>query len=178
MFNNNQNAMEVFMMSVFGSDYYNTKYLNNNKFNNNNYNNNNNFNNNYNNFNHFINYNQNPYMNNEITNNDFWKHGYNTQSQQNIPQNPSNDQIYNCVFKTTQGFTFNIPFNAQRTTEDLIQTFFKRVDREDLFGKGAVFFLHNASRINHSSKQPIIKLFKTNISPIIMVSDVQNLIGA
>ena len=164
-------------MSVFGSDYYNTKYLNNNKFNNNNYNNNNNFNNNfnnnYNNFNHFINYNQNPYINN-----DFWKHGYNTQSQQNIPQNPSNDQIYNCVFKTTQGFTFNIPFNAQRTTEDLIQTFFKRVDREDLFGKGAVFFLHNASRINHSSKQPIIKLFKTNISPIIMVSDVQNLIGA
>ena len=140
MFNNNQNAMEVFMMSVFGSDYYNTKYLNNNKFNNNNYNNNNNFNNNYNNFNHFINYNQNPYMNNEINNNDFWKHGYNTQSQQNIPQNPSNDQIYNCVFKTTQGFTFNIPFNAQRTTEDLIQTFFKRVDREDLFGKGAVFF--------------------------------------
>ena len=168
MFNNNQNAMEVFMMSVFGSVYYSTKYLNNNNFNNNN------FNNNYNNFN---NYYQNPYMI-YANNNDFWKKGYNNISQQNIPQSPSKDQMYNCVFKTTQGFTFNIPFNAQRTTEDLIQTFFKRVDRLDLFGKDAVFFLHNASRINHGSKEPIIKLFKTNISPIIMVSDIQNLIGA
>ena len=198
MFNNtpmnqNNNAMEIFMMSVFGDDYYNTRYVNNNNNNNNNPNNNinnnyyknfnsnynNNYNNNYQNNNNFNNniYYQNLY-NGYAGNNNFWKHGYNTSITQNTPKIPAPEQMYNCVFKTTQGFTFNIPFNGKRTTQDLVLTFFRRVDREDLFKTNEIALLYNASKISFESEQQIIQLFKNNINPIIIVMDIKNLIGA
>ena len=170
--NQSNNAMEIFMMSVFGNDYYNTRYLNNN---NNNLNNtlNNNY---YNNFNK-INQNNSNYINNFYHQYD-WRDSYNIVTKQNTPKKPEPEQMYNCVFKTTQGFTFNIPFNGKRTTQDLVQTFFKRVDREDLFKTNEIALLFNASKIKFESNQPIIQLFKTNINPIIMVIDTKNLIGA
>ena len=178
--NQSNNAMQIFMMSVFGNDYFNPFYPNNNNFNNNNYNNNN-FNFNYPNNNNVNNngYYQNMYNNYFSNDDNSWKIIYITnKTPGNKPKKPTPDQMYNCVFKTTQGFTFNIPFNAQRTTEDLIQTFFKRVDREDLIKKNAISMLFNASKIPFNSKDKIINLFRNNINPIIMVLDVQNLIGA
>ena len=86
--------------------------------------------------------------------------------------------MYNCVFKTTQGFTFNIPFSAKRTIKDLVETFFKRVDREDLIDKNEIVLLFNASKIPFYSENIILNLFKNNINPIIMVLDTKNLIGA
>ena len=188
--NQSNNAMQIFMMSVFGNDYYDTLYPNNNNFNNNNYNNNNFNNNNFNNNNFNFNYqnnnnaNNNAYYQNMYNNyfpndNDSWKKGYIVnQTQSNTPKQPTPDQMYNCVFKTTQGFTFNIPFNAKRTINDLVQTFFKRVDREDLINKNVISMLFNAAMIPFKSEDKIINLFRNNINPIIMVLDVQNLIGA
>ena len=224
--NQNNNAMQIFMMSIFGNDYYNTIYPNNNNFNNNNNNpnnynnnnfnfnnnnfNNNNFNNNNFNFNNNSNiFNSNNFNNNNFNNKNFnfnnqnnnnpnnnayyqniynnyfsndnnsWKIGYiANKTPANTPKNPTPDQLYNCVFKTTQGFTFNIPFSAKRTINDLVQTFFKRVDREDLINKNVISMLFNASKIPFKSKDKIINLFRNNINPIIMVLDVQNLIGA
>ena len=179
------NAMTIFMMSVFGNDYCNTQYPNNFNFNNNNYNNNNFNNNNFNiNYQNNNNVNNNAYYQNKYNDyfpndNNSWKQGYIVnKTPANTPKQPTPDQMYNCVFKTTQGFTFNIPFSAKRTIKDLVETFFKRVDREDLINKNVITMLFNAAKIPFESKDKIISLFRNNINPIIMVLDVQNLIGA
>ena len=162
--NQDNNAMTIFMMSVFGNDYCNTQYPNNFNFNNNNYN---------------FNYQNNNNANNNAYYNNSWKQGYIVNIRPaNTPKKPTPDQMYNCVFKTTQGFTFNIPFSAKRTIKDLVETFFKRVDREDLINKNVITMLFNAAKIPFESKDKIISLFRNNINPIIMVLDVQNLIGA
>ena len=123
-------------------------------------------------------FNNNPYMGNNVYNNDYWKNGYNIGPLNNIPQKPAQNQMYNSVFKTTEGFKFNIPFSGTRTAEDLILTFFRRVDKENLFKEGGIAFLYNASTIEYHCPKKISEIFKTNLSPVIMVIDVQGLIGA
>ena len=157
MFQPKKNAMEVFMMSMFGSDYYNTIYPNQNKD-----------------YKKDI---QNQYMH-YAAHSGFWRDVYTNWNKNNTPQAPTNDQMYNCIFKTTQGFNFNIPFSGNRTMEDLIQTFFKRVDKETLFNQRKVSFIFNAGNIKYNSKELVKDIFKTNVSPSITVVDTHNLIGA
>ena len=45
----------------------------------------------------------------------------------------------NILFKTTHGKSFMILFDFGRTVEDLILTFFKRINQEYLFHQGGVF---------------------------------------
>ena len=87
------------------------------------------------------NFNQNQNLNNNID--ETWKNKYNVirSSKEKIPEKIPETQMYNCVFKTTEGFNFNIPFSATRTCEDLIETFFKRVDKVELFTEGVIAFL-------------------------------------
>ena len=61
--------------------------------------------------------------------------------------------------------------------EELILTFFKRVDKEELFTQGGVAFVHNALQIDYHNKEKVKNLFKFSVAPI-MVLDVNNLIGA
>ena len=85
----------------------------------------------------------------------------------------------NFVFETSSGTKpVNILFNKGRTVEDLIKTFFKRVDKENLFTEGGVSFIHNATPINFNEKSTIENFFKYKSFSIIMVIDVNNLIGA
>ena len=131
----------------------------------------------------FGNPNYNGYMGNNLynNNNNFWKNGYNVAPLNNRPQQPTQNQMYNCVFKTTEGFSFNIPFSGTRTVEDLVLTFFRRVDQEQLFtqeGRSRIAFFYNASKIEYHSQKKVTENFKTNISPVIMVIDEQGLIGA
>ena len=116
-----------------------------------------------------------PGMNNFGNN---WMMGYTAFNKDDATQIPVNPQMYNVVFKTSEGQKFNIIFSENRTVEDLIETFFKRVDREDLINKNVITMLFNAAKIPFESKDKIISLFRNNINPIIMVLDVQNLIGA
>ena len=76
------------------------------------------------------------------------------------------------------GKIFNILFDYGKTVEDLIQTFFKRVDKEELFTKGGVSFIHNALQLNYHIKTPVEYFFKNTNAVTIMVLDVNNLIGA
>ena len=69
-------------------------------------------------------------------------------------------------------------FDYGRTVEDLIQTYFKRVDREELFQKGGVAFVHNALQLDYHIKEKVEKFFQRNMVTTIMVLDVNNLIGA
>ena len=115
--------------------------------------------------------------------NDSWKGDYNlsnNQNQNNFQSNPyqNQDNKMNIVFRTSNGKTFNILFSPERTVEDLILTFFKRVDQEELFTKGGVAFVHNALQFSYHTKDKVRNFFRYNQTPTIMVLDVNNLIGA
>ena len=97
----------------------------------------------------------------------------------NNSYNPMNqDNKMNLIFRTSNGKLFNILFDRERTVEELIQTFFRRVDKEELFEKGGIAFVHNALQFDYHIKTKIKDFFKFNMTPTIMVLDVNNLIGA
>ena len=123
-------------------------------------------------------------MSNPIFNfnaNQNWKADYNlnfNQNQNNFIPGQMQDTKMNIVFRTSNGRLFNILFDSERTVEDLILTFFKRVDKEELFEKGGVAFVHNALQFSYHTKDKVKNFFRYNQTPTIMVLDVNNLIGA
>ena len=119
-----------------------------------------------------------PFLFNTQMANNNWMHGYTAFSGDAQNQTQINSQMYNAVFKTSEGQRFNIPFSGERTVEDLIETFFKRVDREELFKKGGIAFLYNAAQLNYHDESKIKQVFRTNFYPTVVVIDVQGLIGA
>ena len=116
-----------------------------------------------------------PGMNNFGNN---WMMGYTAFNKDVATQIPVNPQMYNVVFKTSVGQKFNIPFSENRTVEDLIETFFKRVDREELFQKSEIAFLYNAAQIKYHDKSKIKQIFRINYHPTVIAIDVKGLIGA
>ena len=121
-----------------------------------------------------------PFQQMNVGGNNNWMQTYNINNNSPININPNQLDYskFNCVFKTSNGKTFNLLFNAGRTVEDLILTFFKRVDKEDLFKKKGVSFVYNTAQLDYNSKINVENLFKQNLNPVIMVLDVNNLIGA
>ena len=121
-----------------------------------------------------------PFQQMNVGGNSNWMQFYsiNNNNQNNINPIQLDYSKFNCVFKTSNGKTFNLLFNAGRTVEDLILTFFKRVDQEDLFTKKGISFVYNTAPLDYHSKINVENLFKTNLNPVIMVLDVNNLIGA
>ncbi len=105
-----------------------------------------------------------------------WTQGYSINNNMNN-QIPINN-TYNCIFKTSNGKKFAILFNSGKTVADLILTFFKRVDQEDLYEKGGISFIYNTEQLDYHLQTKVENLFKHSGSPIIMVLDVNNLIGA
>ena len=105
-----------------------------------------------------------------------WTQGYSINNNMNN-QIPINN-TYNCIFKTSNGKKFAILFNSGKTVADLILTFFKRVDQEDLYEKGGISFIYNTEQLDYNLQTKVENLFKLSGSPIIMVLDVNNLIGA
>ena len=89
---------------------------------------------------------------------DSWKTGYTASIKEENNPIQTTSKMYNCVFKTSEGRKFNIPFNEDRTVEDLILTFFRRVDREVLFKEGGIAFLYNAAKMGYHDKNPIKKI--------------------
>ena len=110
--------------------------------------------------------------------NNSWMMGYTAFTKDDASQTQVQPQMYNVVFKTSEGQKFNIPFSENRTVEDLIETFFKRVDREELFQKSEIAFLYNAAQINYHDKSKIKQIFRINYHPTVVAIDVKGLIGA
>ena len=109
---------------------------------------------------------------------DSWKTAYIASTNDVFKQNQIVPHMYNCVFKTSKGSQFNITFKDSRTVEDLILTFFRRVDKENLFNEDRIAFLYNATKIEYHDKSPIKNIFRYNFSPTIMALDIGELIGA
>ena len=193
MIGNNMNMMDMNMNNInvnnMNMNNMNMNNMNMNNMNNMNMNNMNNMNmnnmNNMNNINVMMNMNNNNCnqpMN--IGGNAEWMTNYTNPANENIIQNiqnsynPGNRGKINFFFKMPNGKIFNILFDYGKTVEDLIQTFFKRVDKEELFTKGGVSFIHNALQLNYHIKTPVEYFFKNTNAVTIMVLDVNNLIGA
>ena len=105
-----------------------------------------------------------------------WKQGYSTNN--NISNQIPVNNTYNCLFKTSNGKIFTLLFNSGRTIADLILTFFKKIDQEDLYKKGGITFIYNTEKLSYNSQANVENVFKVTGTPIIMVIDVNNLIGA
>ena len=122
-----------------------------------------------------------PMIGQNMNNNNFnWKFGYVSNNIINNPIQFNNNQIFrmNFVFKTTHGNSLNLLFDPEKTVEDLILTFFRRVDNEKLFYTGGVTFIHNATEVSYHIKTKVKDFFRGNANPCIMVIDINNLIGA
>ena len=89
-----------------------------------------------------------------------------------------NNNKINILFKSNNGKNFMKLFDYGRTVEDLILTFFKRINQDYLFHKGGIFFIYNTQHIDYHLKTKVEQYFMSNTKPIIMVLDINNLIGA
>ena len=94
-----------------------------------------------------------------------------------IPKQPDYSK-YNCVFKIDNWTNVTLLINAGKTVEDLILTFFKTINREDLLQEKIFFFLYNANELDYHSKIKVEKLFEKNLNPTIIALEVDDLIGA
>ena len=113
--------------------------------------------------------------------NESWISGYGPGINFNMGQiqiPPGSNKI-NIVFKTTANVRTNVVAEYGKTVSDIILLYLKRVGREDLFKKDSgICFLNNAKKIDIYDKTTVENYFKNTSSPLIIVNDVQNLIGA
>ena len=101
----------------------------------------------------------------------------------NNPQQSNNSQLFgekfNILFKTTGGLRTQLVFERGTPICDILCLYCKRVQKPELYADNSgIFFLYNARKINIHDKTKVENFLNISISPIIMVNDVQNLIGA
>ena len=98
---------------------------------------------------------------------------FNTQNNDN-----SNNKI-TVVFKTGRGVITTIYIDHGKTVSYLIQVYFKRVGKPELFKKPLeIGFLYNAHLINFNESQLVENFFKGINYVTITVNDIGDLIGA
>ncbi len=122
-----------------------------------------------------------PWMNNQ---DESWTKIYRTNFiGNNFMPNEKNDKKeevmkINILFRTGKGSNINIIIDIEKTISELIQTFLQRIKRPELFGKEkSLYFIYNATRINHNDTKKIKDVFHYS-QPIIYVNDTSDLIGA
>ena len=118
-----------------------------------------------------------------------WIYGYKITLDQNhineknnsLNSLPQTNNI-NCIFKTTQGVLTNVSINPEKTMNELIEIYLKKVGKYklnmDYNGYNRFAFLYNANKIHLYDKITVKNFFKNSINPIIIVNDIQNLLGA
>ena len=87
------------------------------------------------------------------------------------------DKKLNIKFKTLQGNIVNVQLNQNRTIGMALELFIERLNlKKEQIDK--IYFLYNASKINLHDSTSLKKFFKNNNDPLIIVNDVNNIIGA
>ena len=141
-------------------------------------------NNNFNPFNNFINFGFGPNPNANIpglimdgASSQGWKQLYNTKNRKETGFNQFPGKI-NAILRTTKGMKLNIYINFDKTVSELINIYFKRVEKPYLFNRPQdICFIYNASRINFNEQKTVEQYFQSfNVN--ILVNDVKDLIGA
>ena len=104
-----------------------------------------------------------------------------TSNQPNFREQNNNysDKKIQTVFKTGRGVITTIYIDYGKTVSYLIQVYFKRVGKPELFKKPLeIGFLYNAHLINFNESQLVENFFKGINYVTITVNDIGDLIGA
>ena len=84
----------------------------------------------------------------------------------------------NVVFRTTRGMKLNIFVDFGKAVSELIQLYFIRIERPDLFSNPqGIFFIYNANKIDFNEQRPVEQYFG-QFNAFITVNDTRGLIGA
>ena len=113
--------------------------------------------------------------------NELWKaiYGDGFNINQNMNQNMNQPDKVNVVFKSTSGLKMNVTVNVGTTVSNTLLLFLKRVGKPELFKPDSgIFFLFNARKLNIYDNTKIENLLGGQLSYLIIVNDVKNLIGA
>ena len=102
--------------------------------------------------------------------------GMNFNPNQQFPSSPNKVTIQ---FKTTQAVKTIVIVEYDKTVSETLLLYLKRVNKPELFAPNSgIFFLYNAFKINIYDQRKIGDFLGGMTFPTIMVTDVQNLIGA
>ena len=103
-----------------------------------------------------------------------WMLVYRTNSQF---ENKLNEAKMNVLFRTNVGRNINLIIEQEKTIQELILAFFKKINNLDL-NEDDVYFIYNAHKINYNDETKLRDYFRMASQPIIYVNDTRNLIGA
>ena len=103
-----------------------------------------------------------------------WRFIYRTNSQFD---NKPNEAKMNVLFRTNGGRNINLIIEQEKTIQELILAFFKKINNLDL-NEDDVYFIYNAHKINYNDETKLRDYFRMASQPIIYVNDTRNLIGA
>ena len=99
--------------------------------------------------------------------------------QNNFIQNNNSLPKINIVFRTTKALRTNITIDYGKTVSELIQLYFKRVDKPELFNRPLdICFIFNANKMDFNDQTPVQNYFQGVYNPFITVNDTKDLIGA
>ena len=104
----------------------------------------------------------------------------NPNQQQNMIQNnfiQNNNALpkINIVFRTTKAVRTNITIDYGKTVSELIQLYFKRVDKSELFNRPLdICFIFNANKMNFNDQTPVQNYFLGVYNPFITVNDTKD----
>ena len=105
-----------------------------------------------------------------------WQEIYQNQNIQQLQGNM--DRKVNVVLTTTMGIKVNMRVNFGKRVCDLIELYFKLINREDLYKQPQdLCFICNAKRIDFKDQTPIELFFRSGFANI-TINDVRGLIGA
>ena len=91
--------------------------------------------------------------------------------------NKPNEAKMNVLFRTNVGRNINLIIEQEKTIQELILAFFKKINNLDL-NEDDVYFIYNAHKINYNDETKLRDYFRMASQPIIYVNDTRNLIGA
>ena len=85
----------------------------------------------------------------------------------------------NIHFKTTHGIHHSIAVNYETTIGQLLNKYLILIRRPDLIVKKSneIVFLYNAFKLRFEDETPVEEFFKNNMSPTIIVNDINYLVG-
>ena len=105
-----------------------------------------------------------------------WQEIYQNQNIQQLQNN--GDRKVNVVLSTTMGIKVNMRVNFGKRVCDLIELYFKLINREDLYRQPQdLCFICNAKKIDFKDQTPVELFFRSGFANI-TINDVRGLIGA
>ena len=106
------------------------------------------------------------------------QNNFNMMNQIENPISPGINKI-NIVFKTTAKEKKNIVADFGQTMSDVILLYLKKEGKEKLFRRSSgMFFLYNAKMIDIYDETKVEEFFKDKKNPLIIVNEMQFVLGA